>query len=167
MNKAQASWCGQQEAGGVQKLPKGFSWFNSDELPSVQKLFSVPPPGIGVLSSFLAPTYSYISSFCLHVNSISRSHMLAGKIISLHSPSGNCVKPGGRGVPGADGSTRAVPGAWESWCIGAHPSPSVEQEGERKEGKCHGLVAAATHSSADRMHVSVPGPPLPRSLLCT
>lgn len=112
MNKAQAPWGGQQEAGGVQKLPKGFSWFNSgdgpDELPPVQKLFSIPPPGFGVLLTFLVPTYSYISSFCLHVNSISRSHMLTGKIIPLQSPSGNCVKPGGRGVPGADGLR-----AWE------------------------------------------------------
>lgn len=129
MNKAQAPWGGQQEAGGVQKLPKGFSWFNSDELPPVQKLFSVPPPSIGVLSSFLAPTYSYISSFCLHVNSISRSHMLAGKIIPLQSPSGNCVKPGGRGVPGADGSTRAVPGAWE-----LTPAPLWSKREREKRG---------------------------------
>lgn len=105
----------------------------------------------------LCPLAAIISSFCLHVNYISPSHMLTGKIISLQGHSGNCVKPGGRGVPGAD-SLRSV---------GAHPSPSVEQEGESQEGKCHSSVAAATHGSANHTHVSVPGPPLPRLLPCT
>lgn len=112
----------------MQKLPKGFSWFNSgdgpDELPPVQKLFSIPLPGFGVLLSFLVPTYGYISSFCLHVNSISRSHMLTGKIIPLQSPSGNCVKPGGRGVPGADGLR-----AWE-----LTPAPLWSKREREKRG---------------------------------
>lgn len=156
MNKAQAPWGGQQEAGGVQKLPKGFSWFNSDELPPVQKLFSIPPPGFGVLSSFLAPTYSYISSFCLHVNSISCSHVLAGKIISLHSPSGNCVKPGGRGVPGADGLR-----AWE-----LTPAPLCSKREREKRGNV--MVWWLQPSTAVQIVcTSVPGPPLSRFLLCT